>query len=114
MAEAEKLCRRVAVIRQGRLLAVGHPDELRARTNGPCVEVVGRNFSQEALDLLRGRPEVSAVESEDNRLSIHLHRAGEVAPLIRLLVNAGVEVEEVLKDKASLEEVFLKLMEEER
>jgi len=114
MAEAEKLCLRVAVIRQGRLLAVGHPDELRARTNGPCVEVVGRSFSQDALDLLRGRPEVSAVEREDNRLSIHLRRSGEVAPLITLLVNAGVEVEEVLKDKASLEEVFLKLMEEER
>jgi ABC-2 type transport system ATP-binding protein len=114
MAEAEKLCRRVAVIRQGRLLAVGHPDELRARTNGPCVEVVGRSFSQDALDLLRGRPEVSAVEREDNRLSIHLRRSGEVAPLITLLVNAGVEVEEVLKDKASLEEVFLKLMEEEQ
>jgi hypothetical protein len=47
-------------------------------------------------------------------LSIHLRRSGEVAPLITLLVNAGVEVEEVLKDKASLEEVFLKLMEEER
>lgn len=114
MAEAEKLCRRVAVIRQGRLLAVGHPDELRARTNGPCVEIVGRSFSQDALDLLRSRPEVSAVEREDNRLSIHLRRSGEVAPLITLLVNAGVEVEEVLKDKASLEEVFLKLMEEER
>jgi len=114
MAEAEKLCRRVAVIRQGRLLAVGHPDELRARTNGPRVEVVGRGFSREALDLLRSRPEVSAVESQDNRLSIHLRRAGEVAPLVRLLVNAGAEVEEVLKDKASLEEVFLKLMEEEK
>ena len=30
MAEAEKLCSLVAVIRQGKLLAVGHPDELRA------------------------------------------------------------------------------------
>ena len=114
MAEAETLCRRVAVIRQGRLLAVGHPDELRARTNGPRVEVIGRGFSQDAMSMLRGRPEVSAVESEDNRLSIHLRQAGEVAPLIKLLVSAGVEVEEVLKDKASLEEVFLKLMEEER
>jgi ABC-2 type transport system ATP-binding protein len=114
MAEAERLCRSVAVIRQGRLLAVGHADELRARTNGPQVEVIGRGFSQEALDLLRSRPEVSAVECWDNRLSIHLSRVGEVAPLVRLLVNAGVDVEEVLKDKASLEEVFLKLMEEEK
>ncbi len=114
MAEADRLCRSVAVIRQGKLLAVGRPDELRARTSGPRVEVIGRGFGQEILDLLRLRPEVSAVEREDNRLSIYLHQAGEAAPLIRLLVNAGVEVEEVLKDKASLEEVFLKLMEEEK
>ena len=31
MAEAEKLCNLVAVIRQGRLLAFGNPAELRAR-----------------------------------------------------------------------------------
>jgi len=31
LAEAEKLCSRVAVIRQGRLLAEGRPDELRAQ-----------------------------------------------------------------------------------
>ena len=31
LSEAEKLCHRVGVIRQGELLAVGSPDELRAR-----------------------------------------------------------------------------------
>ena len=29
LVEAERLCGRVAVIKQGRLLAVGHPDELQ-------------------------------------------------------------------------------------
>jgi len=114
MAEAERLCGRIAVIRQGKLLAVGHPDGLRMQAGGPRVEVIGRGFNEEALNLLRGRPEVSDVQSQDNRLSILLREAVEVAPLISLLVGAGVEVEEVLKDKASLEEVFLMLMEEER
>lgn len=114
MAEAEKLCRTVAVIRKGKLLAVGRPDELRIRTGEPRVEVIGRGFTQDMLNLLRARPEVSAVESQDNRLSIHLRQTVQVAPLVSLLVGAGAEVEEVLKDKASLEEVFLMLMEEER
>jgi ABC-2 type transport system ATP-binding protein len=114
MAEAERLCGRIAVIRQGKLLAVGHPDELRMQAGGPRVEVIGRGFNEDALSLLRGRPEVSAVQLQDNRLSILLRGAVEVAPLISLLVGAGVEVEEVLKDKASLEEVFLMLMEEEK
>jgi ABC-2 type transport system ATP-binding protein len=69
MAEAEKLCGQVAVIRQGQLVAAGHPDELRARTGGPRVEVVGRGFNDEALAQLRARPEVAAVTVHNGRLS---------------------------------------------
>src|SRR5438067_1676101 len=38
MAEAEKLCTLVAVIRQGKLLAVGSPAQLRARGGGQRTE----------------------------------------------------------------------------
>ena len=110
MAEAEKLCSRVAVIRQGKLVAVGHPDELRARASGPRIEVVVRGFSVEALAQLRARPEVVAAEAKNGRLAVDVRRDTDAAPLISLLVGAGVQVEEVRRDKASLEEVFLTLM----
>jgi ABC-2 type transport system ATP-binding protein len=114
MAEAERLCSRVAVIRQGKLMAVGHPDALRARAGGPHVEIVGRGFSEDALALLRARPEVAAVEASNGRLVVDLSQEMEVAPLVSLLVGAGAEVEEVRRGKASLEEVFLTLMKEEQ
>jgi len=114
MAEAERLCGQVAVIREGKLVAVGAPDELRARTGGPRVEIVGRGFDDNALAMLRARPEVAAAEVENRHLSIDLRTEMDVAPLITLLVSAGVQVEEVRRGKASLEEVFLTLMEEER
>jgi ABC-2 type transport system ATP-binding protein len=114
MAEAERLCGRVAVIRKGRLVAVGHPDELRARSGGPRVEVMGRGFSDEALALLRGRPEVTAAALQNGHLAIDLRQETSTAPLVSLLVGAGVEVEEVRRGKASLEDVFLTLMEEEQ
>ncbi|MGD2179331.1 MAG: ABC transporter ATP-binding protein [Anaerolineae bacterium] len=114
MAEAEKLCSRVAVIRQGRLVAVGHPDELRARAGGPRVEIVGRGFSESVVDLLRGRPEVVAVGVENQHLAIDLREEADTAPLVSLMVRAGVQVEEVRRGKASLEEVFLTLMEEQK
>jgi ABC-2 type transport system ATP-binding protein len=113
MAEAEKLCSRVAVIRQGRLVAVGHPDELRARSGGPHVEVFGRGFSDDALALLRARPEVAATVVQNSHLTIDLRQEAATAPLVRLLVGAGVQVEEVRRGKASLEDVFLTLMQEE-
>ncbi len=114
MSEAERLCHQVAVIRQGKLLAVGNPDELRARAGSPRVDVVGGPFSQPVLDMLRTRPEVSSTEVQDRHLTIYLTQQMETAPLVSLLVGAGVQVEEVRKGKASLEEVFLTLMEEER
>lgn len=115
MAEAEKLCNLVAVIRQGKLVAVGHPDELRARSGTPRIEVMGRGFTPEVLSQLQARPEVLAVEARNGRLSIDLRRdAGQpTAPIISLLVGAGAQVEEVRRSQASLEEVFLTLTEEE-
>jgi len=114
MAEAERLCSQVAVIRDGRLLAVGHPDELRSRGGSQRVEIAGRGFTQEALALLRARPEVTAAERRNGHLTLDVRAEMETAPLISLLVNAGAQVEEVRRGKASLEEVFLTLMEEER
>ena len=114
MAEAERLCSQVAVIREGKLVAVGHPDQLRARAGSPRVEIVGRGFNEQLLQLLRARPEVAGAEVRNRHLVIALQSETDIAPLISLLVSAGVQVEEVRKGRASLEELFLTLMEEER
>jgi ABC-2 type transport system ATP-binding protein len=114
LAEAEKLCARVAVIRAGKLLAVGHPDELRKQRASPRVEVVGSGYTEAALAALRARPEVVGVNVQNNRLSLDLHAATEVAPLVSLLVAHGVQIEEVRKGQASLEDAFLTLVEDEK
>jgi len=113
MAEAERLCAQVAVIREGRLVALGDPDDLRARAGGPRVEIVGGGFNEDALALLRARPEVGAAEVRDDHLTIELRQETDVAPLVSLLVGAGVQVAEVRRGKASLEEVFVTLMVED-
>ena len=113
MAEAEKLCSQVAVIRQGKLVAQGHPDQLRAQAGSPRIEVLGRGFSDQTIDLMRSRPEVADARAHNGRLAIDLRYDADPAPLIRLLVNSGIDVQEVQRGKASLEEVFLTLMNEE-
>ena len=113
MAEAERLCSQVAVIRQGKLIAMGHPDELRAQTGSPRLEILGRGFSESAISLLRKAPQVVAAEKRNGRLIIELSADADPAPLIGLAVGAGVQVEEVRRGEASLEDVFMTLMEEE-
>lgn len=114
LAEAEKLCDQVGVIRQGRLLAVGHPDQLRSQAGGPRAEITGQGFDDGVLALLRSRQEVVSAELQKGHLNLMLREGAEIAPLVSLLVGAGAQVEEVRRGKASLEEVFLTLMEEEQ
>jgi ABC-2 type transport system ATP-binding protein len=112
LVEAEKLCHQVGVIREGRLLAVGNPDELRKQGGSPEVEIRGTGFSEAVLEALRARPEVQSVSLRNGAL--FLKWSGETtAPLVSLLVSGGAQVEEVRRDKASLEDIFITLMEEE-
>jgi ABC-2 type transport system ATP-binding protein len=110
MAEAEKLCHQVAIIREGRLVAQGSPQELKVRSALPRVEITGSGFSKDALDALLAHPQVYAVNSQNDQLVIDLNADADAAPFVRILVTAGASVEEVRHSSASLEEVFVSLM----
>jgi ABC-2 type transport system ATP-binding protein len=112
LSEAEKLCGQVAVIRAGKLLAIGRPEELRSQARGQKAEIVGQEFSPNVLAAVRALPQVISAAVEGNRLVLQLQGGATVAPLVNAIITAGGQVEEVRK--ASLEDVFLNLVEEER
>jgi ABC-2 type transport system ATP-binding protein len=112
LTEAEKLCTQVGVIRNGQLLMVGNPDELRRSKVSPHVEITGRGFTEQLLDSLRDKPEVASLEQQNGRLLIELREASEISPLVRMIILSGGEVEEVCRGESSLEDVFLTLMKE--
>ncbi|HSV85916.1 MAG TPA: ABC transporter ATP-binding protein [Levilinea sp.] len=113
LAEAERLCSQVGVIRAGRLILVGNPDELRIQQSSNRVEYVGRGWTEALLNELRQKPEISQVSLVDRRLVVDLKDSFDSAVLVPLLVTHGVQIDEIRKGKASLEDVFLTLMEEE-
>ncbi len=113
LSEAEKLCDQVGVIRQGKLLAVGSPEQLRTHNGDNRVEIQGSGFNQALQDALRLRPEVVGVSLQDQKLSIELIPGAETAPLVTLIVSQGGMVEQVKKEAASLEDIFMTLMQEE-
>jgi ABC-2 type transport system ATP-binding protein len=112
MAEAERLCATVAVIRDGRMIAQGSPDDLRARTGAPHLVIIGRGFGEGLMTELRARPEVESVASAHGLLDIDLREDVDPAPLVSLIVASGAQVEEVRRSQASLEDVFVTLMAE--
>jgi len=111
--EAERLCARVAVIDKGKLLATGSPDELRSRQGGQRLEIHGRGFNDTLIKGLNQREEIARVTRENQHLLVDLKEGGESAAIVSFLVQSGVEIEEVRKGKASLEEAFLTLLEVE-
>lgn len=110
LAEAEQLCDRMAVIRSGKLVACGTGDEIERIKGAPRLEIIGRGFSDDVVSLLRVRPEINSAERIDGNLVVDLHGNVDTAPLVSLLVESGVEIEEVLRHTTSLESALLSLM----
>ena len=119
LLEAEKVCDRVAVIRRGELLAEGSPEEIhggRARR----VAIAGTGFTEELVHRLRALPVVEGATLAEGgaadagtRLWVDLEQGHDASSAVRLLVEAGAEVGMVETARESLEDIFLKLLEEE-
>ncbi len=114
LAEAERLCQKIGIIRGGKLVAEGSPNQLRAQAGNPQLEITGKGFSGAVIQELRTRPEVISAELRNNHLTVQLQETVETAPLVNLLVKSGVQVEEVIKAQSSLEDVFLSLINEDQ
>jgi ABC-2 type transport system ATP-binding protein len=113
LADAEKLCGQVGVINHGQLLAVGSPEELRSSTSAPRLYLTGK-FPQQAIEQVKANPLVKKIEVDSNHLILDLTDLGRSHEIVALLVRLEAEIDEVRKEKADLEDVFLSLVEEER
>jgi len=116
LVEAETLCDRVAIIDRGRIVASGAPRELIAQASGTqSVRLTtSRPLARERLAAL---PAVSALTTDSAELaSAHFETSDAVATLAaltRLLQESRVELLDLQVRKASLEDVFLRLTQEE-
>ena len=110
LSEAERLCTMVGVIRRGRLLDLGTPSALRTARGAPLVHITARGLRDDVVLALGGLPGVEGVAADGTSLVVTLGQGADVAPLVKWLVNAGVAIEEVRRDRASFEEVFLDLV----
>ena len=111
--EAEKICNQVTVINKGKLITIGMPDELKENRSKSRVRVTGIGFTEKVLSLLRSRTEIVDIQLINDCLYIDLKENARMSPLTGLMVREGVEIEEIQKEKATLEEFFLKILEEE-
>jgi ABC-2 type transport system ATP-binding protein len=104
MMEVEQIADRVGVISNGVLVGEGTVDELRGRES----IWVRAEPLERAEALLRTLRAVEHVDRVAGGLSVAADRAA-AATINRALVEAGIDVEELRPERASLEHVFLEL-----
>lgn len=120
LPEVSMMCRRVAIINNGRIVAIDTPQCLTGRTadkvfleiKGPEVEVLTR---------LRGIPGVGSIASEIDqktgigRYTVKTKDGKEIrGTLSRSIITAGWSLLEMRAVRPSLEDVFIRLIREER
>ena len=105
--EAESLCSRVGMLKQGRLVALDSTVNLLKGYSGPHLRLrLGNGILPEALkDFLAGHPENGNGEYE---LALREYR--DVETVLAELRRAGVEVAHMELEQADLEEVFVEIM----
>ena len=108
LEEAEQLADRVGIIDHGRIVAEGTPDELKARIGEPAlhVQLVDDDRTAEAERLLAPMGACSH-HAEHGIVLRTADGARAIAPVVRTLDEAGIEVEAVEVEQPSLDDVFL-------
>lgn len=107
MEEAERLCDRVALIDNGRVVALGTPDSLTAQARGgKSVRFLpSAPFGDRLLSEL---PEVTRVERAGQHIVV-TGRGELVNAVILTLAAAGITARDVQLDSSNLEDAFVKL-----
>jgi ABC-2 type transport system ATP-binding protein len=108
MEEAERLCDRVAIIEQGKIIDIGSPAEL-VRRHCPTQTVVLATGSPLAEERLRTIPLVETVTRRDSTFTIQGLGDDFVTEVIQCLSENRIRVTDFRTVLPSLEDVFLKL-----
>jgi ABC-2 type transport system ATP-binding protein len=114
MFEADALCQRIAVIDQGRIVALDTPEALKRHVSDLSVielEVFG--VSAEVLERLKAQPFVDTVSVEEREqkqaLIVHSPRGSEAVPELLALFN-GLRVGKVMVREPTLEDAYVRLV----
>ncbi|MEV6760580.1 ATP-binding cassette domain-containing protein [Streptomyces sp. NPDC051105] len=113
LEEADHLAHDIAVVDQGRVIAQGTSDQLKARTGGERVEVVvhERDHIRTAAEVLHGFGKgETTVEEHTRKLTVPVTGGAKLlAEVIRELDTRGIEIDDIALRRPTLDDVFLSL-----
>jgi len=113
LEEADQLAGRVAVIDGGRVIAEGTPDQLKSSLGGEHLDIALAAGADIEAAIIAVKPFAAGgiqPDEDGHRLSVPVAAAeGLTTQVVRALDQAGVPVNDVTMQRASLDDVFLAL-----
>jgi ABC-2 type transport system ATP-binding protein len=109
LEEADQLCERVAIIDDGKIVAEGTPDALKAELGSDVVTIglLGVQH-QAARDALAGLAGLDHVTDAADGLAVYVDNgASAVAEIVRLLEDAQIRPGTIALARPTLDDVFL-------
>ena len=108
LEEAQALCERIAILDQGKLIAVDTPEYLKQTYGGVVVELETAQPST-VMDDIRALAGVKEVTAEGTHLQITTQAGSAVVPQIITLVTGQGELRQIAVREPTLDEIFLRL-----
>src|SRR6267154_1229315 len=111
LSELQTLCNRVAIIEKGRLIYSGPVQGVREQmSSGLVVWVKVAAEPERAIELLKGRSEISEVTTVDGEIKVTLaNHEIDHSIVADVLVRGGAKLIELREDEIGLEEVFMRV-----
>lgn len=108
LEEADSLCDRVAIIDQGKIIALDTPDALKESLGGDIMTLAIEQKEADVTSLIETTPRVKEVKKQDNIYRVKVENGEETAPqILRLLMAKGYKVVNLSLTKPTLDEVYL-------
>ena len=108
--EAEKICSEVAIINKGHLVVQGSPEEIQKSRINQRIEVLGKDFSKDLINILQSYAGLTIIKREKDYLVLEVNRKIDISMINKTIINSGGSVEEI-KRVSNLEDMFLELTE---
>ncbi len=112
--EVQKICSRVAILHRGRIKALDSIENLRQNRGVTDVRITlqDRNQLDEAFSVVSNMPGISGFQPTETGFTLALLDSSS-SPVICGLCNAGIHIEEVVRGRRSLEDIYIEVMREE-
>ena len=112
LEEADKLCKRLAIIDAGKIVASGSPIELKRQIGADSIRISLENCQKDgpnAKELIKTMTDVTEIIDSEECLTVYAKNAGLlIADIVRALDSSDIRIASVTFSSPSLDDVFMK------